>query len=84
MQAAPSPRSGLAGYRRREEKERGVVRLSNRPDGAAGEGLRSRREPDARSGDQLRPDGILEMSRGRFPGFVATAGAALQLRPTAV
>jgi hypothetical protein len=27
---------------------------------------------------------ILEMSRGRFPGFVATAGAALELRPTVV
>jgi hypothetical protein len=83
MQAAPSPRGGLAGYGHREEKERGASRLSNRPDGAAREGA-GLGEPDARPGDQPRPDGILEMSRGRFPGFVATAGAALELRPTVV
>jgi hypothetical protein len=55
MQAAPSPRSGLAGYRRREEKERGASRLSNRPDGAAREGA-GLRELDDRPGDSLVAD----------------------------
>jgi hypothetical protein len=55
MQAAPSPRSGLAGYRRREGKERGASRLSNRPDGPAREGA-GLREPDDRPGDSLVAD----------------------------